>query len=238
MGSSSGSDNNDGKWQYFENAKIRSAIPELDTLTPNDQVTIPFIVQSICAHRNWPYEAFKPDVEYLNNQFIRILADLHVLRKQSFDQLQITPILRDLLFKISLMSYKYLLKQVKSINFKQDKNVDYKLGKDDLITKVEERQMTPAEIAKSFLTGKTSTVSVQATSIQVAPSNPKKLIVNANGINYECERFCPHKNVDMLHGYVEGNNLICQKHGWAFNLANGGVCSEKNKTVHACQLEW
>eukprot|EP00835_Amoeboradix_gromovi_P004751 NODE_391_length_9459_cov_0.222970.p4 type:complete len:230 gc:universal NODE_391_length_9459_cov_0.222970:482-1171(+) len=229
MGTSSGSSDGNNKWEYFENSPLRAAIPPIEILTPNDQVSVPNLVQNICAHRNWEYEPFKKDVDYLDGQYIRILADLHVLRKNSFDKLEIKVILRDILFKISQMSLKYLVKKVKSV----DNN-----NETSLITSIVEKELTPAEIAKSLLTGKKANASVQVTNIQVAPSNSDRLIVNANGINYECQRYCPHKNVDMLHGYVEGNNLICQKHGWAFNLSNGGLCKEKGKTVHACQLQW
>eukprot|EP00834_Sanchytrium_tribonematis_P001593 NODE_40_length_35084_cov_0.543519.p17 type:complete len:231 gc:universal NODE_40_length_35084_cov_0.543519:5066-4374(-) len=230
MGSSS-SDSENENWKYFENSKLRPAIPELSILTPNDQVSIQFIIQSVASHRNWNYDNFKQDVDYLIAQNILTISDLHVLRKSSFEKLQIKIILKDLLFKISIMSFKYLKKGVKSVSYGESKE-------EGLVTAVENEKLTPAQIAKSMLTGSTINAAVQVTNIQISPNNPKNLIVNANGINYECMRYCPHKNVDMLHGYVEGNNLICQKHGWAFDLKNGGLCKEKNKTVNACKLEW
>ena len=223
MGSSSDDGNYTTKSAYFTTDKLRPPLPDLDSFIPNDQVSISLIVQSICGHRQWNYDDFKEDVAILDKQHIRILADLHVLRKQSFDKLEISLILKDLLFKTSMESLKHL---------KSPQKVDTKP------VELTAENMTPANMAASFLSGKMTTTGVQVTSIQISPQNPKKLIVNANGTNYECERYCPHKNVDMVHGYVEGNNLICQKHGWAFNLANGGLCSEKNKTVHACQLQW
>jgi nitrite reductase/ring-hydroxylating ferredoxin subunit len=43
---------------------------------------------------------------------------------------------------------------------------------------------------------------------------------------------------------VQGGALICHKHNWRFDLARGGACNKKGKSIHAVcvgndpKLQW
>ncbi|KAI8074547.1 hypothetical protein BC940DRAFT_288503 [Gongronella butleri] len=64
-------------------------------------------------------------------------------------------------------------------------------------------------------------------------------VKTATGDVYECDRFCPHKGVDLTTwGQVIGNTLVCSKHDWRFNLAGNGM-GNKGRTVHPCKVnDW
>ncbi|KAI8081298.1 uncharacterized protein BX664DRAFT_301913 [Halteromyces radiatus] len=64
-------------------------------------------------------------------------------------------------------------------------------------------------------------------------------IKTSNGQVYECDRFCPHKGVDLsTWGQVLGNNLICTKHNWKFDLSGSGL-GNKGRSIHPCKVnDW
>lgn len=64
-------------------------------------------------------------------------------------------------------------------------------------------------------------------------------VQTTDGSVYEADRFCPHKKVDLsTWGQVLGNQLICTKHNWNFNLDNSGF-SSKGRNIHACKVnDW
>ncbi|ORY91081.1 hypothetical protein BCR43DRAFT_498480 [Syncephalastrum racemosum] len=72
-----------------------------------------------------------------------------------------------------------------------------------------------------------------------AVDNQRIRVRTASGAVYECDRFCPHKKVDLTAwGQVMGNTLICTKHNWKFSLEGGGS-GPKGRTVHPCRVnDW
>ncbi|CAG8441743.1 1442_t:CDS:2 [Ambispora gerdemannii] len=61
-----------------------------------------------------------------------------------------------------------------------------------------------------------------------------------NGRTYEVDRYCPHKNADLLsRGAIVGNKLICTKHEWEYSLDQGGKCARHGATINACAVnDW
>ncbi|ORX49920.1 hypothetical protein DM01DRAFT_1338052 [Hesseltinella vesiculosa] len=72
--------------------------------------------------------------------------------------------------------------------------------------------------------------------IQVVTPNRIR-VKTGSGTVYECDRFCPHKGVDLATwGQVIGNTLVCSKHNWRFNLTGA---STNGRSVHPCQVnDW
>lgn len=70
-------------------------------------------------------------------------------------------------------------------------------------------------------------------------SNNRIRVRTSSGQVYECDRFCPHKGVDLsTWGQVLGNTLVCTKHNWSFGLDGPGIGS-KGRTVHPCKVnDW
>jgi len=65
-------------------------------------------------------------------------------------------------------------------------------------------------------------------------SNQSRLVVEAGGRRYAVDRFCPHEGVDLKEGWVDdAGYLVCARHGWRFDLANGGRCTTNGTSVHA-----
>ena len=48
-------------------------------------------------------------------------------------------------------------------------------------------------------------------------------LVNANGVFYAVDGRCPHQNISMIDGLIEGDTIICPYHGSVFNLKTGDV---------------
>jgi len=49
----------------------------------------------------------------------------------------------------------------------------------------------------------------------------------ADGALRSAPRRCPHMDHDLAEGYVDGNELVCAGHGWAFDGA--GRCFKRNE---------
>ena len=55
----------------------------------------------------------------------------------------------------------------------------------------------------------------------------------ANGKAYEIDRYCPHNKGDLLGAEIEGDEIICPRHGWRFNLADGGACKTSECSINS-----
>lgn len=64
--------------------------------------------------------------------------------------------------------------------------------------------------------------------IAVTPAN--------GGGTYEINRFCPHQGGDLKYALIDGETLICPRHYWRFDLANGGKCTANEDTVRAVRI--
>lgn len=66
----------------------------------------------------------------------------------------------------------------------------------------------------------------------------KRVIVEAGGIRYSIDRFCPHQGADLSQGWLnEGNLWTCPRHRWQFSLDHGGRCLTSDAGIHAVCLE-
>lgn len=72
--------------------------------------------------------------------------------------------------------------------------------------------------------------------IETIKDNKERIVVNCNGVRYQIRRYCPHQGADLQYGWCEGNNWVCPKHRWHYNLEKGGMCESANASVEAEKL--
>jgi UDP-MurNAc hydroxylase len=69
-------------------------------------------------------------------------------------------------------------------------------------------------------------------------SRQERILKEVNGNRYVVDRYCPHQGGDLEYGWIEDNRyLTCPRHGWRFDLENGGACLDNLGSVHAVCLE-
>lgn len=78
-----------------------------------------------------------------------------------------------------------------------------------------------AEVA-SLPPGKGRTVEVKG---------QKLALFNVGGTFYAIENACPHRAGPLGAGYVEGNEVYCPLHGWAFDLRSGACPTRPDRPV-------
>ena len=62
-------------------------------------------------------------------------------------------------------------------------------------------------------------------------------VASADGADaYEINRFCPHQGADLKYALVDGGTLICPRHHWRFDLADGGKCTANEDTIRAVKV--
>ncbi|ORZ34020.1 hypothetical protein BCR44DRAFT_1436955 [Catenaria anguillulae PL171] len=65
----------------------------------------------------------------------------------------------------------------------------------------------------------------QQPQLGVVAGKPNRIRVTNGRQVFEVDRYCPHKQYDMLKApAMRGNVLTCPKHDWDFDLAKGGTC--------------
>jgi len=68
------------------------------------------------------------------------------------------------------------------------------------------------------------TSSIRIGSIKGFTARGRKILVaNVNGKFYAMDSVCSHMGGNLLNGKLNGNKLICPRHGAQFNVANGQV---------------
>jgi len=69
-------------------------------------------------------------------------------------------------------------------------------------------------------------------------SNQGRLVIQSVGRRYLVDRFCPHEGADLKEGWVDDERyVVCARHGWRFDLTNGGRCTTNGTSVHAVALD-
>jgi nitrite reductase/ring-hydroxylating ferredoxin subunit len=70
-----------------------------------------------------------------------------------------------------------------------------------------------------------------------AVSGNRIRVLTKDGSVYETDRYCPHKKVDLATwGQILGNQLVCTKHNWNFNLDGLGT---KGRNINPCKVnDW
>lgn len=73
-------------------------------------------------------------------------------------------------------------------------------------------------------------------------------VATKDGMVYEIDRYCPHKGADLskvplqwllnIQGDIEDGVLVCPKHKWRFDLADGGNCVEgkRNHSINSTRV--
>jgi UDP-MurNAc hydroxylase len=65
-----------------------------------------------------------------------------------------------------------------------------------------------------------------------------RTIVEAGGVRYSIDRYCPHQGGDLSQGWAdEGGLWTCPRHRWQFALDKEGECLTSNGSIHAVCLE-
>jgi len=66
----------------------------------------------------------------------------------------------------------------------------------------------------------------------------KRAIVEAGGMRYSIDRYCPHQGADLSQGWAaEGKLWTCPRHRWQFALDKDGACLTSDGSIHAICLE-
>ena len=69
------------------------------------------------------------------------------------------------------------------------------------------------------------------------PTRRERVRVEVGGQAYEVDRFCPHQGGDLAQGVIIDGCLVCPRHGWTYDLADGGRCLNIDATINAVPLE-
>ena len=66
----------------------------------------------------------------------------------------------------------------------------------------------------------------------------ERTVVEVGGRRYSIARFCPHQGGDLKMGRPgDPGCWVCPRHGWQFDLDNGGACTTNETTIDAVALE-
>ncbi|MBI4787786.1 MAG: MBL fold metallo-hydrolase [Chloroflexi bacterium] len=69
-------------------------------------------------------------------------------------------------------------------------------------------------------------------------SQKERIVVEAGGTRYSCNRICPHQGGDLSEGWIEEDRyLVCARHRWRYDLQNGGKSDTSSDTIEAIALE-
>ncbi len=64
----------------------------------------------------------------------------------------------------------------------------------------------------------------------------ERIVIEHQGERYEINRYCPHQGGDLAFARIEGNHLVCPRHGWRFDLDCQGACKSSGMTIEALAL--
>ncbi|MBI5030572.1 MAG: MBL fold metallo-hydrolase [Chloroflexi bacterium] len=69
-------------------------------------------------------------------------------------------------------------------------------------------------------------------------SQKERIIVEAGGSRYSCNRICPHQGGDLSEGWIEEDRyLVCARHRWRYDLQSGGKSDASEDSIDAVALE-
>jgi UDP-MurNAc hydroxylase len=57
-----------------------------------------------------------------------------------------------------------------------------------------------------------------------------------DGKQYEISKYCPHAGADLTNAFIHQNCVVCPKHGWKFELSNGGKSITGPCTIGAKEI--
>jgi nitrite reductase/ring-hydroxylating ferredoxin subunit len=91
-------------------------------------------------------------------------------------------------------------------------------------------------VAVTPLEGQSETA---APKIVISQNDSDKIIVTLpDNRRVEADRWCPHKQADLSCGWLDGTKLVCPKHKWEFDMAQGGICTKYKKSLKSRLLQW
>lgn len=91
-------------------------------------------------------------------------------------------------------------------------------------------------ILHGFLVMEVEDIAGFCAGILEAESKQERTTVLAGERRYSIHRYCPHQGADLTQGWVEeGRFLVCPRHRWRFDLADGGKCTFNNSCIHATE---
>ncbi|MCR9192129.1 MAG: Rieske 2Fe-2S domain-containing protein [Gammaproteobacteria bacterium] len=65
----------------------------------------------------------------------------------------------------------------------------------------------------------------------------ERITVDSEGSSYSVLRYCPHQGGDLANAKVKDGILVCPRHGWKFDLKNGGKCLHAEASIDATPCE-
>ena len=69
-------------------------------------------------------------------------------------------------------------------------------------------------------------------------SSGTRTMVTTGRHRYLIDRYCPHQGGDLSEGWLEGGRYwTCFRHGWQFDLEDGGRCLMNDTTINAVKVE-
>ncbi|KAI7865563.1 hypothetical protein BDF14DRAFT_1823221 [Spinellus fusiger] len=203
---------------------IDRLIPSVPENVPlPDSMRVSTLIEQMGKERSWTEEQIESDIDILYNQRLSFISDLRALSDHSWKVIPVLPLVRDLMRRAVDPEWEKNSEPVKSKSEKSDKRV-----------KNEKNEESSVDLVGSLgsLSAKPSTGRA------IEPVSANRIRVRtAQGV-YECNRFCPHKGVDLVTwGNVMGNILVCTKHNWKFGL--DGQDMGKGKNINACKVnDW
>ena len=76
--------------------------------------------------------------------------------------------------------------------------------------------------------------SIRDTFESTRDSPGEKFLLALDKEKYECRKYCPHQGADLSQArIVNGRYLVCPRHGWRFDLDDGGINAESGLTLEA-----
>ncbi|KAL0074465.1 hypothetical protein J3Q64DRAFT_1811798 [Phycomyces blakesleeanus] len=218
---------------------------EIENVPLPDSMRTSTLIEQIGKERSWTEDQIDSDIDILEANRLGFVRDLRDLSDNSWKVIPLLPLVRDLLR--AAVSPKYQ---------KKKKNKSYKKKSDSSDSSEDENNSHATVPTKDSTidpttnnggggpdaagpTPETSPGSKKVFSGRpIEPVNGNRIRVKTTDGVYECNRFCPHKGVDLVTwGNVLGNTLVCTKHNWRFNLEGNEMV--KGKSLNACKVnDW
>lgn len=73
----------------------------------------------------------------------------------------------------------------------------------------------------------------EGTSQAIEVEGRRYAVFNCKGTFYVIDDFCPHRGGPLGAGYIEGCEVYCPVHGWAFDVRTGACKSNPGRPVRA-----
>ncbi|CAG8467375.1 8911_t:CDS:2 [Diversispora eburnea] len=207
----------------------------------SDYMKIDSVIKQISVENSWPEDQLKSDLTILIKNRIYTVKDLRVLSKESWERIELLPIVKDLLREAISRGYVNPVSgEILVPNDMNDNIIKKETSKPLPISNDEKLQMKSQKMQSNLFPNEKPTLFSPPSNKKVDENRMK--VKTTNGKIYEVDRWCPHAKTDLsARGIVIGSKLFCMKHNWSFDLENKGVCSGNagNASINACLVnDW